>query len=216
MRWGRGASLVLFATAAVASGASGQTGPDAAGTLGTIAYISTDRSSVRAISPDGTDDRRVWAVPDGSVYGVQDVAWSPDGMRLAIASGHEALCSAYQYDLYTLSPDGSEVRRVTNAPECDTLATIPQGGVDALVDNLATEAAQVFVYVAGAPEARLVTIPGVTRATVSFPSVADLGQGVPQEVVAFDGSSRWYAAAASVDVVPGEVAVAATPLEVSW
>lgn len=217
MRWGRGAAVVLCATAGVASAvsAAAQSGHDALGPVGTIAYISLDRNSVRAIAPDGTDDRAVWAVPDGSVYGVQDVAWSPDGTRLAIASGHEALCSAFQYDLYTLRPDGSDVRRVTNAPECGRLADLPQGGVEALVDNLATETAQVFVYVAGAPEAQLVTIPGGTEATVSFASVADLGQALPQEVVAFDGSRRWYAAAASVDVLPGEVAVAASPLDVS-
>lgn len=217
MRVRHGAFPVLCATMALVSGAivpdpSRAGGPE---DIGSIAYISADRASVRAVSPDGTGDRLVWSVPAGTVYGIQDVAWAPDGSHLAIASGHEALCSVFQYDLFTLRPDGSDLQRVTNPPACDRLAALPQGSVSALVDNLATDAAQVFVYVSGAPEAQLVTVPGGTEVTVSFPKVADLGPGVLQEVVAFEGSKRWYSAAASVDVLPGEVAIAETPLEVS-
>lgn len=193
---------VSLATGTVAAG------PSATG--GTIAYISTDRSSVHLVAPDGSGDHVAWSVPTGTVYGVEDVKWSPDGSRLAIASGHEALCSIYQYDLYTLRPDGSDLTRVTNSPACAGLVGKPTGGVSVKVDNLLTDEVQFFVYVAGAPQAQLVTIDGGFEGTVVFPTVADLGAGVPQYVVASNGNLRWFSAGVSADVIPGGTVDAGT------
>jgi len=199
------AAATLAATLAPNVGAAGP-----ATSEGTIAYLSADRSSVHLVAPDGSGDRVAWSVPAGTAYGIEDVAWSPDGSRLAIASGHEALCSIYQYDLYTLRPDGSDLTRVTNPPGCTGLTGMPTGKVAVKIDNLLTDETQFFVYVAGAPEAQMVTIESGFEATVVFPSVADLGTGVPQHVVASNGDLRWFSAGVSADVTPGGTVDAGT------
>ncbi len=46
-------------------------------------------------------------------------AWSPDGRRIAFASNMDG--GPYQFDIYTIAPDGSDLRRLTSHPayECD-------------------------------------------------------------------------------------------------
>lgn len=200
-----GPGIVVAATLAHGVAAAGPSAVD-----GTIAYLTSDRTAVHLVAPDGSDDRVAWTVPDGSVHGIQDVEWSPDGSRLAIASGHEALCSVYQYDLYTLRPDGRDLQRVTNPPACGDLAGTPTGAVSVTVANLQDDPEEFLVYVAGAPEAELVTIETGYQITLEFPAVADLGPGVPQAVVASNGSQRWFSAAVTADVLPGETVDAGT------
>lgn len=196
---GLAGATALSVALAQAAAAAGPTAAD-----GTIAYITADRGSVHLVAPDGSDDREVWSVPAGTVHGIQDVDWSPDGSLLAMSSGHEALCSIYQVDLYTLRPDGGDIARVTNAPACADLAEAPTGGVSVTVANLQTDMVEFLVYVAGAPEAQLVTIESGFQMTLDFPTVADLGVGVPQYIVAGNGSQRWFSAAVSADVTPGD------------
>ena len=197
-----GIILAALATAPVATAQS-------AG-AGTIAYLSPDRHAIHLMAPDGSGDRVLWSAPKDTVYGIQDVEWSPDGTRLAISSGHEALCSIYQYDLYTLGADGSDLARVTNGPACAALADLPTGSVSVKVENDLLTESQFLVYVAGAPEAQLVTIPSGFVGTVSFPAVADLGPGVLQSVVASVGDQRWFAADVAADVTADETVDAGT------
>lgn len=180
---------------------------------GTIAYLSDDRREVRLIEPDGTGDRLLWATDGPEGFGIEDVAWRPDGQELAIASAHEAACSVWGSDLYRLSPsDGAAPRRITNAPGCGELGGHPTGSVSVeLVNGLADQSIFV-VYVQGAPAAQVVTLQPGFQQTVVFEGVADLGDGVSQAVSATVGSTRWLDPAAAADVVAGGTADAGTLL----
>jgi len=173
----------------------------------TIVYIKENRE-LRLIQPDGSNDRLLWRIPEGSGLEsggeIESVAWRPDAQQIAFVSSHEELCSEWVADIYLINPDGTGLRRLTNSPACAELAAYPQGSVTVQVENLLNNFNQYFVYIQGAPIAKLVTIaPGAT-VLVDFPQVADLGEGLNQEVVVFNGSIRWFAAAVQADVVAGQ------------
>ena len=61
----------------------------------------------QAVSPDGSDRRTL--IPRNSEVHYDQVAWSPDGRRIAFVDylvGH--------YGIYTADPDGSHIERLTN------------------------------------------------------------------------------------------------------
>ena len=83
---------------------------------GTIAYVH-DGTEIRLIDPDGANDRRLWTHPDlKKSLGIDSLAWSPDGKEIAFSSRHAAVASLYDADIYTIRPDGSGLRKLTNAP----------------------------------------------------------------------------------------------------
>ena len=89
----------------------------------TIVYVKEDGRELRLIQPDGSNDRLLWRVP-ASVIGsaISSVAWRPDAKQIAFTSSHEATCSEYGHDIYLIDPDGTNLRRLTNAPACAVLA----------------------------------------------------------------------------------------------
>ncbi len=166
----------------------------AVNSAGTIAYIRGD-TEIRAISADGTGDRRLWTHKDlHEGLGLYDLAWRPDGKELAFSSSHEAVASFYLADIYTIRPDGTGLRKLTNAPDRSELARYRKGTVTVTILNsqpAATTPGTFIVYVAGADEPQQVTILAGTSKTLVFKSVADLGAH-PQPVIAMFGKSRWF------------------------
>jgi hypothetical protein len=179
---------------------------------GTIAYLSSDRREVRLVEPDGTNDRLLWAVADPDAMGIQDIAFSPDGAELALASAHEATCSVWHSDLYRLAAAGGEPHRITNAPGCQDLGGYPTGSVSLDLVNDLVDQSIFVVYVQGAPVAEVVTLQPGFGVTLTFPGVADLGEGVLQTASAAVGSTRWLDAAVFADVIPGSTVHAGTLL----
>ncbi|MDQ3250524.1 MAG: hypothetical protein M3Q45_15115, partial [Chloroflexota bacterium] len=173
----------------------------------TIVYIKDNRE-LRLIQPDGSNDRLLWRMPEGSGLEaggeIESVAWRPDAQQIAFVSSHEELCSEWLSDIYLINPDGSGLRRLTNSPACAELAAYPQGSVTVQVENLVSNFNQYFIYIEGAPIAKLVTVAPGTSVLVEIPQVADLGDGLNQEVVVFNGSLRWFDAAVQADVVAGQ------------
>lgn len=167
----------------------------------TIVYIREDARSLRLIQPDGSNDRLLWEIPEGVSGEIESVAWRPDAQQIAFASSHESICSEWLSDIYTIHPDGSGLRRLTNGPACGELSAYAQGSVTVQIENRLSNLSQVLVYVEGAPTAKVVTVAPDTTVLVSFPQVADLGDGLPQSVVAIDGYKRWFDAAVQADVV---------------
>jgi len=176
-----------------------------AGQRGAIAYV-RGKAEIRLINPDGSNDHRVWALPDPSqaaTLGITGLAWRPDGGEIAFTSGHEATLSFYESDVWAVTPDGTKLRKLTNAPAYVDLAKYPKGTVTVTVQRSASDvsgpaASGVYiVYVVGAASPQSVTLaPGGSKA-LTFTDVADLGD-IVQPVVAMYASYRWISSAVEV------------------
>jgi hypothetical protein len=102
---------------------------------GTIAYVH-DGTEIRLIDPDGANDRKLWTHPDlKKALGIDSLAWRPDGKELAFSSRHAAAASLYDADLYAIRPDGSGLRKLTNAPQMSEFARFPNGNVSVTFRN---------------------------------------------------------------------------------
>ena len=171
--------------------------PGAAADPGIIAYVRRSTHDIHLISADGTGDRVLWTAPHPlALWAPYELAWRPDGRRLAFSSEHEEACSWYQSDVYTIDYNGAGYRRVTNAPACAVLASLPKGSVAVDVTNFTSSLVQ--VYVQGAPGIRSVLYDG----TVTFEDVADFGPGVLQPAVGIYGGYRILASPPVADVQP--------------
>lgn len=93
---------------------------------------------------------------------------------------------------------------MTNGPACGELAGYPQGSATVQIENQLSNVSQVFVYIEGAPTAKVVNIAPGSTVMVAFPQVADLGAGLGQQVVVINGSLRWFDAAVQADVLAGQ------------
>jgi TolB protein len=165
---------------------------------GSIAYVNLSTYDIHLISPDGTGDRVLWTAPQPlPAWPAFDLAWRPDGTELAFSSEHEEICSWYQSDIFAIRPDGAGYRRITNAPACAVLASLPKGSVTVNVSYWTGDMVQ--VYVAGAPEPKTV----LSDATVTFNNVADFGPGVAQPAIGIWGLYRIFASQPLADVQPG-------------
>src|SRR6476659_6180321 len=102
---------------------------------GTIAYVRDD-AEIRAVEPNGTNDRRLWTHPDAKKpLGIDSLAWSPDGKELAFSSRHTAAASLYDADIFVIHADGSGLRKLTNAPHMSEFAKFPKGTVSVTFRN---------------------------------------------------------------------------------
>jgi hypothetical protein len=198
----------LYGTSLAALSPSTQTGepaPADQNNQGTIAYVTGSGTEIRMVEPDGSSNRRLWAMPSPDPEGIHRItglAWRPDAGALAFASTHENLCSWYNSDIYTIAPDGSQLRRVTNAPNCGALAGYPKGTVTVVVENATFSSGLIGVYIQGASQVQLVPITPFGSIQVTFNEVADLGE-VVQPVVAIYGGYRYFGAAYA-NVQPGQ------------
>lgn len=174
---------------------------------GTIAFI-RDGTEIRLIEFDGSNDRQLWTHPDAKkALGIDSLAWSPDGKELAFSSRHTAAASLYDADLFLIRPDGTGLRKLTNAPGAPEFARFPKGVVSVTLRNdqpfykQSQASAGVFiVYVAGAALPQQITLPPGATKTLVFNQVADFGK-TAQSIVAIWGNYRWFVP--GVDVVAG-------------
>lgn len=162
-----------------------------ASAAGNIAYV-RGGTEIRLIAPDGTNDHRIWTHPDAKEeLGLHELAWRPDGKELAFSSGHAAVTSLYDADLYAIKPDGTGFRKLTNPPDRSEFARFPKGTVTVTVSNSGATSDIFIIYVAGADEPQQANIPPGTAKTLVFKSVADFGNH-PQAIVAMWGKYRWF------------------------
>jgi Tol biopolymer transport system component len=82
-----------------------------------IAYVDTESGSIMAIRPDGSGQRRILDVAAlvGGMHLVYDVAWSPDGTKLAFAAGPDDRDT----HIYVVNRDGSGLTQLTDGPAPD-------------------------------------------------------------------------------------------------
>jgi hypothetical protein len=164
---------------------------------GAIAFI-RGVSEIRLIDSNGKNERLIWKKPDIAKLGLHDVVWRPDGRELAFSSSHEALFSFYDADIYAIRPDGSGLRKITNAPSHEDFDKYKKGSVTLTVRNnqYTFQAAQssvgvFFVNIVGADAPQQVTVPPGSSRTIVFNSVADFGNRA-QQIVATFGRYRWF------------------------
>lgn len=147
----------------------------------TIAYVPLSGDEIRLINPDGSSDRRLWAHgladPEGT-YDIWSMAWNRSATRLAFSSTHENWCSLFTSDIFHVGADGSGYSRATQAPACGQLANFPQGTVQIPVSNASIyESFSGFMYFQGATSIQPLNLAPGGSGMVSFPSVADFGDG---------------------------------------
>jgi hypothetical protein len=201
------ALLVLLTSLSMPlAGASAQT------PAGTVAYVLPNDEhgdEIHLIAPDGSNDHEIWRTdqPDPEhVQAIASLAWHPDATELAFVSNHEESCSLFGSDIFSIQPDGSDYRRITQAPACAELANYPKGVVHVPVRNLTFDTTVFFIYFQGAPGIQMITLGSGNSGTVTFENVADFGADSLQTAIAIGGAGRWLDAAASADVeTDGEV-----------
>jgi TolB protein len=180
----------------------------AGGTSSAIAY--TNGNEIRLIDPDGSNDRFVWSLTGPAFNGITSLAWKPDATEITFASDLEATVSFYEQDLYAIRPDGSGLRKLTNAPLNSQLAAYPKGDVTVTVSNMGCWpcGGPFLIYVTGASEPQSIVLPPGSSQTLTFTDVADFGP-TGQPVVAIEGPYRWFNSAVA-DVQPGQTVHAGT------
>ena len=197
----RTVALLLIAAACGGDGSSSTT-PNGPGTQpGDSSFSSTGSiafargGEIRLVEPDGSGEHTVWTAPAG--FAVSGIGWSLNGGALAFSSDHEMATSFYERDIYTVLPDGTRLRKLTNGPTHAELAGFPEGSVGVTVQNNTSDGGPYFIYAVGAAEPQSLVIPPGSSTTLTLPNVADLGAFV-QPVVAINGGFRWIGAAADV------------------
>jgi hypothetical protein len=181
-----------------------------------IAFItpSRDNREIRLLNPDGSNQRSVFTIPDGlnRVDGIGTLSWKPDGTEIAFDSGHEWKRSMWIRDIYAITPDGSRLRRLTNAPQPTTLTSFPQGGVTVRVRNPSGVGTELLVYIDGSSDISQFTAVGSGVYSITFPRVADYGPNTRQFVRMINlaprpnlsGNNCYYDLAVFADVIAGQ------------
>lgn len=173
----------------------------------TIAYVPSDSGDeIRAIDPDGSNDRRLWThgrSDPSEVYEIWDLDWSPDAREIAFSSTHEFDCSLLYSDIYAVGTAGGNYRRISAPPACGDLSQFPTATVQVPVRNYGSESLVIFMYFLGAPGVQQISLPGFGSGMVTFENVADLGVGVEQYGMMIEADARELAASTAIDVQPG-------------
>ena len=177
--------------------------------VGSIAYVRGGKE-IRSISPDGSNDRQLWTHADAHEgSGINQLAWSPDGGELAFSSSHESVASYYHADIFSIKPNATGLRRITNGPDRSDLSKYGKGTVTVTIRNeqsfFQTSKASTgvfFIYVVGADLPQPLTLPAGSSRTLTFKNVADLGDHA-QAIVAVYGATRWIIP--GTDVKAGKV-----------
>jgi Tol biopolymer transport system component len=126
MRGFGGAASVSVALAAFLTGAfapvAGAAFPGQNGKIAFTTFYLDGNENIYSVAPDGTALQRLTNDPGFD----DDAAWSPNGRRIAFASNRahpeqacEGLNPRCDYDIYVMSYDGSNVRRLTDSQASD-------------------------------------------------------------------------------------------------
>jgi Tol biopolymer transport system component len=164
------------------------------GQSGSIAYV--DGNALRRIKPDGSAAQTLWTHP-GNAPELAQPRWRPDAAEIAFISDHEMAYSPFLSDLYGINPDGSGLRRISNAPSQQAVASgaFPNRGTVRLTitNNYSHFSGDVistfFVLVRGSDLLTVNLPPAGQSTTVTIPDVARVVDG-PQPIIFFYSSNR--------------------------
>jgi hypothetical protein len=168
--------------------------PVASGTLAYLVYDNSIRSrtQIRLMQQDGSDDRLLLQVSEDVDiwYRPSELTFRPDRRELAFTSGH--LDSFYVRDVYAVSVDAKNLRRITNAPLPEALAAYPQGSVRFTSVPGESASAEYALYMQGMRRAATWIDPGRYQAWNVSVASADFGDRKQRAVVrniTYPGSS---------------------------
>lgn len=179
----------------------------------TIAYVSSslERKSIRLIQSDGRGDRELWSAPTNDLISpaIGTLAWRPDGSELAFDSDHNFGKSIYGRDLYAITSDGSYLRKITNPPEPQYLASYSKGKAKIQSQNWLSGGANFWAYMEGNSATVTWLAANIQDFTITFDNVADFGTGVKQYTTVgwLSYNERrmcLYDLAGFADIVPGK------------
>jgi hypothetical protein len=176
---------------------------------GEIAFV--DGKQVKRIQPSSGAAQTIWTHP-GDAPSLLSVRWNPTATELGFTSDHETYFSPLEDDLYAIRPDGSGLRRITNAP---SQAAILGGGfatgsvrLNIFNDGSALDTFAPFVIsLRGANELKSFALPAYQQTgQILIENVVDLGG---DQAVIFIYSSPACGAnrrdvAGFVNVIPGQ------------
>ncbi len=176
---------------------------------GTIAYVrpnQTDGDEIHLIEPDQTGDRKIFNTGEPlaqNLKAIERIDWKPDASELAFTSSHEEACSVFETDIYTIRPDGSNYRRITNPPACASRAGMPTGTVRVpVINNLLDINGPFTYYFQGAPGPIVKYLAPGDSTTLTFNNVLDFGNQDQYAVWIYGGERAPYPGA-QADVKPG-------------
>jgi hypothetical protein len=186
---------------------------------GVLAYVRPNDATgdeIWFVRSDGTDDHRIFTTGKPDPFHVTDMgslAWKKDATELAFDSDHEFDCSFYDNDIFSIRPDGSGYRRITQSPGCAALAAYPQGSVTVPVRNYSPNSVVAFVYFQGARTVKQVSLPAFGSGSVTFEQVADLLDNDRQIAISIIGAERDFNMS-SAEVIPGQHVIAEPALSI--
>jgi hypothetical protein len=158
-----------------------------------IAYMRPNSQSgdeIWLIEPNGSNNRRIWSAgqkPSAGIEELRSLVWRPDAGELAFIGNHERFhCSIYDADIYSVFPNGSGYRRITNAPACSEFENYPKGTVQIEVENRGSYTARFSVYFQGATEFQGIYVGAGQVETVTFTNVANFGADILQYAIAIN------------------------------
>jgi len=160
---------------------------------GQIAFV--QGRELRRIAPTGGSAQTVWTAPPTANV-LDGVRWRPDGEEIAFVSDHETVYSAFLEDVYAIGAGGAGLRRMSNAPSQQAIASggFPGGTVRLTITNNYSHVSgdtisSFFVLVRGAEPVQ-VNLPAFGQSVlVTVPNVARFVAG-PQSVIFFYSSNR--------------------------
>lgn len=174
-----------------------------------IAYVasSTESQQIRLINRDGSSDRLLWQLPSPSApvdgIGLGGLSWHPQATELAFDSGHDWQRSMNIRDIYAVSGDGQQLRRVTRPPSPDENSQFPNGTIRFTLDMLEQGDVQLYIEGMDEPYSYFSRLHDTWTFTMTL---ADFGENMRQYIRVWDPDSFQsacnYSEEGWVDVVP--------------
>ena len=118
---------------------------------------------------------------------------------------------ALRTEIYAVTVDGSNLRRLTSVPRPIAYPNYPQGVVELSVVHPAVSGGRSVAYLQGSQQAYGWLAATAERRTIRY-TLADLGEGVLQPAMLHNEGYCYYDQAAVVDVVAGQETVVAQQL----
>ncbi|MDA0243652.1 MAG: hypothetical protein OT477_09575 [Chloroflexi bacterium] len=144
---------------------------------GEIAYIHNG-NQIRRVSPTSGGSQTIWTHPIADPE-INSVRWNPTATELAFSSDHESFFSPLSEDIYGIRPNGTQLRRITNAPAQSEIASgsYAKGSVLLTIfNNTDANISPFVVSVRGAAELKSVALPPYQQSTqLLVENVAQLG-----------------------------------------